>query len=101
MNLSVNNTKAVIAILGLCSIVFLMAISTITAAAGMPIVTALIFYAVGNGVGAAMKGDTQNLISKKSDQVIEIEAPANVHVVAPEMDADRAEFEKWKAAKAV
>lgn len=95
-NLSVNTTKAIIAILGLISIVILMVSHTIEANAGIPIITALIFYAIGNGVGAVMKGDVQNLISTKTDPVIEVEAPVDVHVKA-HVDPDREAFEAWKA----
>ena len=46
-----NPTKAFILLVALICITGLLALEKITTEAGLPIVTAIVFYAIGNGVG--------------------------------------------------
>lgn len=55
MNIA-NPSKALIALVGLVCLTVLMATKAISSDAGLPIVTTIIGYAVGNGI-AAKKGD--------------------------------------------
>jgi len=48
-----NPPKALILLVALLSLVLLMAIGRVVTEAGMPILTAIVFYGIGNGVGAA------------------------------------------------
>lgn len=50
-----NPPKALILLVALLSLVLLMAIGKVETEAGMPILTAIVFYGIGNGV-AATKG---------------------------------------------
>lgn len=56
MNIA-NPSKAFIALVGLICITVLMATHAIASDAGLPILTTIIGYAVGNGI-AAKKGDS-------------------------------------------
>lgn len=47
----VNPTKAFILLIALICITILLAIDRISTDAGLPIITAIVFYAIGNGVG--------------------------------------------------
>lgn len=65
MNIA-NPSKALIALVGLVCITALMATNSIASDAGLPIVTTIIGYAVGNGI-AARKGDPVDpIIGKKT-----------------------------------
>ena len=46
-----NPTKAFILLVALLCVTVLLAIEKISTDAGLPIVTAIVFYAIGNGVG--------------------------------------------------
>lgn len=64
MNIA-NPSKALIALVGLVCLTVLMATKAISSDAGLPIVTTIIGYAVGNGI-AAKKGDPVDpIIGKK------------------------------------
>ena len=64
MNIA-NPSKALIALVGLICLTVLMATKAIASDAGLPIVTTIIGYAVGNGI-AAKKGDPVDpIIGKK------------------------------------
>ena len=64
MNIA-NPSKALIALVGLVCLTVLMATKAISSDAGLPIVTTIIGYAVGNGI-AAKKGDpVEPIIGKK------------------------------------
>ena len=64
MNIA-NPSKALIALVGLICLTVLMATKAISSDAGLPIVTTIIGYAVGNGI-AAKKGDPVDpIIGKK------------------------------------
>jgi hypothetical protein len=61
-----NPSKALIALVGLICITILMATEAIASDAGLPILTTIIGYAVGNGI-AARKGDPVDpIIGKKA-----------------------------------
>ena len=61
-----NPSKALIALVGLICLTILMAVKAISSDAGLPIVTTIIGYAVGNGI-AARKGDpVEPIIGKKA-----------------------------------
>lgn len=61
-----NPSKALIALVGLICLTVLMATKAISSDAGLPIVTTIIGYAVGNGI-AAKKGDpVEPIIGKKN-----------------------------------
>ena len=53
-----NPPKALILLVALLSLVLLMAIGKVETEAGMPILTAIVFYGIGNGVAA--KSDQQS-----------------------------------------
>ena len=46
-----NPTKAFILLVALICVTILLAIDRISTEAGLPIITAIVFYAIGNGVG--------------------------------------------------
>lgn len=48
-----NPSKALILLVALISIVVLLALGKITTEAGLPLISAIVFYGIGNGVGAA------------------------------------------------
>ena len=58
--MQVNTTKAVIAILAMLCTTFLMFTNHIDQTAGVTILTALVFYSVGNGMGGG-----GNIINRK------------------------------------
>ena len=65
MNIA-NPSKALIALVGLVCLTVLMAVNAIESQTGVPILTTIIGYAVGNGI-AARKGDpVEPIIGKKS-----------------------------------
>ena len=60
-----NPSKALIALVGLICITVLIAVRAIDADMGMPIITMIVGYAVGNGI-AAKKGDpVEPIIGRK------------------------------------
>ena len=61
--------KALILLVALLSLVLLMAIGKVETEAGMPILTAIVFYGIGNGV-AATKG-------QQSPKIFEHKQPPN------------------------
>jgi len=62
-----NPPKAFILLAALISITLLMAISKITTEAGLPLLTAIVFYGIGNGVAAKTGQDSTPVIGRKSD----------------------------------
>lgn len=59
-----NPTKAFILLVALICVTILLGINRISTEAGLPIVTAIVFYAIGNGVGHG----TPVLERKKHDE---------------------------------
>jgi len=62
-----NPPKALILLVALLSLVLLMAIGRVATEAGMPILTAIVFYGIGNGV-AATKGQQSPKIFETKDK---------------------------------
>lgn len=60
----VNPTKAFILLVALCCVTLLLAVRSVSTDAGLPIITAIVFYAIGNGVGHG----TPVLERKKNDE---------------------------------
>jgi presenilin-like A22 family membrane protease len=61
----VNPSKAMIALVGLICLTVLMATKAITSDAGLPIVTTIIGYAVGNGIAARKGEPVEPIIGKR------------------------------------
>lgn len=66
MNIA-NPSKALIALVGLVCLTVLMAVNAIASETGVPIITTIIGYSVGNGI-AAKKGDEVTPIIGKKDK---------------------------------
>jgi hypothetical protein len=60
-----NPSKALIALVGLICITVLMAIGKLDADNGIPIITLVIGYAVGNGIAAKQGEPVQPIIGRK------------------------------------
>jgi hypothetical protein len=62
-----NPSKALIALVGLICITVLMAIGKLDADNGIPIITLVIGYAVGNGIAAKQGEPVQPIIGRKDN----------------------------------
>lgn len=62
-----NPSKALIALVGLICITILMAVRAIDQNTGMPVITLIIGYAVGNGIAARQGQEVSPIIGKKHD----------------------------------
>ena len=60
-----NPSKALIALVGLICITVLIAVDAITPDAGLPVITAIIGYAIGNGIAAKQGQSVDPIIGKK------------------------------------
>lgn len=60
-----NPSKAFILLIGLLSVVVLIALGKINAEQGLPIVSAVIFYGIGNGVAARSGTPSSPIIEPK------------------------------------
>ena len=65
MNIT-NPSKALIALVGLICITVLIAVDAITAETGFPVITAVVGYAIGNGIAAKQGQPVQPIIGKKA-----------------------------------
>ena len=63
-----NPSKALIALVGLICVTLLMALNSIDQETGMPILTLVIGYAVGNGIAARSGQIVSPIIGKKNDE---------------------------------
>ena len=63
-----NPSKAFILLVGLVAVVVLIAIGKISPDQGLPIVSAVIFYGIGNGVAARSGTSSSPIISPKDDE---------------------------------
>jgi hypothetical protein len=63
-----NPPKAFIALVGLICITLLMALKSIDQSTGMPVLTLVIGYAVGNGIAARSGSPVEPIIGKKEQQ---------------------------------
>ena len=66
MNIT-NPPKALILMLALVCITVLLAVNSIDEAAGLPIISAIVFYGIGNGVAAKGKVDSPKIFGPKND----------------------------------
>lgn len=64
MNIA-NPSKALIALVGMICITILMAVNAIESETGVPILTTIIGYAVGNGIAAKQGQPVEPIIGKK------------------------------------
>ena len=60
-----NPSKAFILLVALICVTVLMALEKVTTEAGLPIVTAVVFYGIGNGVAARQGINSSPIISPK------------------------------------
>ena len=63
-----NPSKALIALVGLVCVTVLMALNSIDQDTGMPVLTLVIGYAVGNGIAARSGQTVSPIIGKKDDE---------------------------------
>jgi hypothetical protein len=63
-----NPPKALILLIALISLVLLMAINKVNTESGMPILTAIVFYGIGNGVAAKSGKPSQPIIGSKNGE---------------------------------
>lgn len=62
-----NPPKAFILLVALICITVLLAVGKVTTEAGLPIISAIVFYGIGNGVAAKTGQDSTPVIGKKND----------------------------------
>jgi len=62
-----NPPKAIILMLALVCITVLLAVNSIDQEAGLPIISAIVFYGIGNGVAAKGKIDSPKIFGPKND----------------------------------
>ena len=60
-----NPSKALIALVGLICLTVLIAVDAITPDAGLPVITAIVGYAIGNGIAAKQGQSVDPIIGKK------------------------------------
>lgn len=65
MNIT-NPPKALIALVGLICLTVLIAVDAITSEAGLPVITAIVGYAIGNGISAKQGQPVEPIIGKKA-----------------------------------
>ena len=61
-----NPPKALILLVALLSLVLLMAIGKVDTDSGMPILTAIVFYGIGNGVAATKGQQSPKIFESKT-----------------------------------
>ncbi len=61
-----NPPKALILLVALLSLVLLMAIGKVDNSQGMPILTAIVFYGIGNGVAASKNQESPKIFQHKT-----------------------------------
>jgi hypothetical protein len=64
MNLA-NPSKALIALVGLICLTVLIAVEAIAADSGLPVITAIVGYAIGNGIAAKQGQPVEPIIGRK------------------------------------
>jgi len=67
MGMSINPSKALIALVGLVCITVLLAVGKIETSEGVPILTMIIGYSIGNGINALRGTENSGIINKKKD----------------------------------
>jgi hypothetical protein len=67
--MTVNNLpKFIIILFALCGIIFLMSTSHLSPSEGMPIITAITFYGIGNGIASKRGQESEPVFSPKKEQ---------------------------------
>ena len=61
-----NPSKALIALVGMICLTVLIAVDAITSEAGLPVITAIVGYAIGNGIAAKTGQPVEPIIGKKA-----------------------------------
>jgi hypothetical protein len=67
MGMSINPSKALIALVALICMTVLIAVGSIDQDQGLPIITMIVGYSVGNGINALRGTDNSGIINKKKD----------------------------------
>ena len=67
MGMSVNPSKALIALVALVCMTVLIAVGSIDQNQGLPIITMIVGYSVGNGINALRGTENSGIINKKKD----------------------------------
>lgn len=62
-----NPPKAFILLVALICVTVLLAVGKVSTEAGLPIISAIVFYGIGNGVAAKTGQDSTPVIGKKND----------------------------------
>lgn len=62
-----NPPKALILLIALLCITFLLALGRVTTEAGLPIISAIVFYGIGNGVAARTGKASEPVIAPKNN----------------------------------
>jgi hypothetical protein len=60
-----NPPKALILLVALLCITILIAVGKVTTEAGLPIISAIVFYGIGNGVGAKLNQQSPKIFETK------------------------------------
>jgi hypothetical protein len=61
-----NPPKAFILLVALCCVTLLLALGRVTTEAGLPIISAIVFYGIGNGVAAKTGKTSEPIIGPKN-----------------------------------
>ena len=67
LGMSVNPSKALIALVALVCMTVLIAVGAIDQDQGLPIITMIVGYSVGNGINALRGTENTGIINKKKD----------------------------------
>lgn len=65
--MTTNSAKVLLAFVALVCLTVLISVSAVSADAGMPIITAIVFYAIGNGITAVRGQTAEPIISAKHE----------------------------------
>lgn len=63
-----NPPKAFILLVALCCVTLLLALGRVTTEAGLPIISAIVFYGIGNGVAAKTGKPSEPIIAPKQTE---------------------------------
>lgn len=63
-----NPPKAFILLVALCCVTLLLALGRVTTEAGLPIISAIVFYGIGNGVAAKTGKPSEPIIGPKNHE---------------------------------
>ena len=67
MGMSINPSKALIALVALVCMTVLIAVGSIDQDQGLPIITMIVGYSVGNGINALRGTENTGIINKKKE----------------------------------